>query len=344
MKIQAREGDLLESREGLIFDVKGLIHPAGRIIAFLRYYPEPNGDRLREGIRYIKIYDLEERYAFLKANYPHYLFQDEISGELLQGVPIANIKRIYQPIDLVKKLCELEKKGKRKEVSSVIQRAFELIKLIQSQSKVNFDKLGITGSSLVQLETKQSDIDLMVYGSKNAFLVKDALIQLYKNRPDIIQPYSEKNIGELYEFRGKGSNLGFKEFVELEQRKILQGIYQGINYYIRCIKDWNEIDYQKMHYEPLGKATIRGFVVDDSEAIFTPCKYAVKNSKIINGIKLTAPIHEIVSFRGRFCEQGRKDEEIEACGKIEKVIGKKDNYFRLLVGTYKEDYFRVLNL
>ena len=86
LEIRAREGDLLETHEGLIFDVKGLVHPPKKIIAFLRYYPDTNGDRVRKGIRYKKIYSLKARYKFLETNYPQYLFNDKIFKHYFRSV------------------------------------------------------------------------------------------------------------------------------------------------------------------------------------------------------------------------------------------------------------------
>ena len=57
------EGDYIETKnDGLIFDVKGLLHPKDRKICFLRFYPSPEGDRVRYGKHYKKIYDLKKRY------------------------------------------------------------------------------------------------------------------------------------------------------------------------------------------------------------------------------------------------------------------------------------------
>ena len=60
MTMKAREGDLIETREGLIFDVKGLTHPPDRVISYVRYFPHSTGDRERGGIKYEKVYSLKE--------------------------------------------------------------------------------------------------------------------------------------------------------------------------------------------------------------------------------------------------------------------------------------------
>jgi len=61
-----REGDLIESIDNIVFDVKGLVHPPNRVVAFIRYVPDPKGNRKRDGNRYSKFYALSKRYALLK--------------------------------------------------------------------------------------------------------------------------------------------------------------------------------------------------------------------------------------------------------------------------------------
>jgi len=344
MDVEPREGDFLETNEGLIFDVKGLNHPHDRVIAFLRYYPKMDGTRLRDGIHYEKIYSLSQRYAFLEKNFPHYLFYDKFSDETLQGVPRENIIKIYRPDEFLKNIILKKIILEGDSSSSLLIKCLDMVKMIHLQSGVSFDKMGISGSLLVNLETEKSDIDLMIYGSWNARKVYKSLSKIHNNPPELIHPYSEEEIVNLYKFRGKESNLSFQEFSRLERRKKLQGIFKGTEYYIRCIKDRNELKskYQENEYKSMGRGTLRGVVTNDMEAIFTPCKYLIDITNI-NGIKSSKKIREIVSFRGRFCELARKGELIEACGKVELVKLKDIEYYRLLIGSHPEDYFRVLN-
>ena len=43
--MRAREGDYIKTFKKLIFDVKGLVHPSNRIVAFIRYFPCEKGER-----------------------------------------------------------------------------------------------------------------------------------------------------------------------------------------------------------------------------------------------------------------------------------------------------------
>jgi predicted nucleotidyltransferase len=80
---------------------------------------------------------------------------------------------------------------------------------------------------------------------------------------------------------------------------------------------------------------------DDSQMIFTPCHYEIDDVDIVEGSKVKA-IEEIVSFRGRFCEQARKGEFVKAAGKIERVQERgKKAFFRLLLGNNISDYMII---
>jgi predicted nucleotidyltransferase len=60
--------------------------------------------------------------------------------------------------------------------------------------------------------------------------------------------------------------------------------------------------------------------------------------KVLGGPKIEH-IEEIVSFRGRFCEQARNGESVIAEGKLERVQQEgKDDHFRLLLGSKSMDH------
>jgi predicted nucleotidyltransferase len=111
------------------------------------------------------------------------------------------------------------------------------------------------------------------------------------------------------------------------------------------VKDWKEISnqYGDVCYKNSGYTKITANIADSSDALFTPCTYKLKDVSIAEGPKLT-PIAEIVSFRGRFCEQATVGEKIEAQGKVELVTNKNvsSEYYRLIIGSKPSDYM-VLN-
>ncbi|MHA1383937.1 MAG: hypothetical protein ACTSR3_09320 [Candidatus Helarchaeota archaeon] len=316
----------------MVFDVKGLVHPKTHTIAFLRYIPDPSGNRMHDGIRYRKIYALSKRYVYLKSNNPEYLYTDSVINSCIQAVPHNRIKKIYYPHDYLNKL--MHKKRNRIENDLV-----EFVGYIAAYSHVLRLDMGISGSHMVGLNTPHSDFDLIIYGLKNAKKVYDNMSRLFDNEDIPIFRYDNDDLKELYNFRGRESGIDFQNFYQFESRKNLQGKFKSVDFYIRCIKAWDEIEeqYGYFRYKPIGTAVIQAFIKDDTEAILTPCNYKIEDVKFLKGEKVE-DLNEISSFRGRCCE-AKKDEFVLAKGKIELVTGKKgERYHRLLVGGDKTDF------
>jgi hypothetical protein len=332
--MKAREGDILRDLNGIIFDVKGLVHPPSKVIAFPRFIPDSGGDRKHRDIAYRKIYNISDRFKFLEQNFPHYIVYDSVFDETLCEVPIESVKKHYQPDT---RLTEL----RRSEKLDLLEKdALELLELLKDYSDVPWSKMGISGSLLVKLHTPNSDIDPIVYGSKNCLKVHSALQNTLKNADAPFKPYTREDLKALFDFRSKDTFMNFEDFVRVESRKVLQGKFKEKDYFIRFVKDWNEIDekYGETWYKNVDYAKIKAVIEDDSEAIFTPCNYKIKNLEILEGVRF--PIEEIASFRGRFCEQARNGEVVIAQGKVEKVRDNRQNreYFRLLLGNKPSDY------
>ncbi len=336
MRAKAHEGDVIKTIDNIFFDVKGLVHPPSKVVAFPRFVPDPEGDRERDGVLYRKVYALSERYALLKKAYPQYLVYDPVLNEKLCEVPIQVISHHYKPAH---RLRELRRRGRLDETEKLVLR---FIKLLRDNAEVSWGKLGISGSVLIGLHTQTSDIDPIVYGSENCYRVHSALKSLQKNKKSSVTPYDQKELKELFIFRSRDTAVSFEDFVRTESRKVLQGRFMGRDYFFRFVKDWNEIEeeYGETRYTSRGYAKIKARIVDDSKAIFTPCRYEIGDVKILEcEAAAKSQIEEIVSFRGRFCEQARKGETVIAQGKVERVQTEgKTEYCRLLLGNKISDY------
>ncbi|MCW4031212.1 MAG: hypothetical protein NWE80_02485 [Candidatus Bathyarchaeota archaeon] len=334
MKIEAREGDLLETTDNIIFDVKGLVHPLNRVVAFIRYVPDTKGDRERDRKRYSKFYALSKRYALLKQKFPQYLVNDPVFNTLLCEVPIDDVKQHYQPIHCLRNLRN------RKDLDDVEKKALRFMKILKESAGVPWSKLGVSGSILVRLHTASSDIDLIVYGSIAGYKVQATMKEMLQDKNSPFEAYDLNGLRELFDFRSKDTITSFENFVRTDSRKVSQGKFMEKHFFIRFVKDWNEISeqYGSKIYKPEGNARIKATVVDDSEALFTPCSYKLANVEILEGLKVET-IEEIVSFRGRYCEQARSGEVVVAEGKIERVKQEgKNDHFRLLVGSKSSDH------
>lgn len=337
LELRAREGDLIRNEDNVVFDVKGLVHPPGKVIAFPRFIPSPEGTRGKKGI-YGKVYSLSERFRFLERNAPDLIVKDPVFDEILCEVPVDTIKVHYHPIEKLRKLRAA------KTLRKLERKAVQLASELKEAANITWNSIGIAGSLMVELYTAKSDIDPVVYGVENCKKAYSTLKDLVVGSGSHFASYSREDLKTLFEFRSKDTMMTFEDFAAVESRKAFQGKFMGTDYFVRFVKNWSEINerYGDVYYENCGYAKIEATVSDDSESLFTPCNYGVENVRVVEGAKLT-PILEIASFRGRFCEQAQKGERVMAQGKVERVTDKRvgHEHFRILLGNKPSDYMAL---
>jgi hypothetical protein len=330
MGVKAREGDFIETFDGLIFDVKGLVHPPDRVVAYLRYVPDGRGGRERDGIKYRKVYPLYARAKLLARKWPQYVYRDPFFNREMQAVPLDSVEHHYLPAE---KLARMQRGI---ELDQRERLAADMAETLVKQAGISISNVGVSGSVLVSLHTSRSDIDLLLYGSNVARRCHSKLRAILGARSHGFTPYQTGDLRKLYARRGLSSSIPFETFTRHEQLKALQGRFRGTDYFIRCIKEWSEWHeaYGDRKYYPLGRTIVRATISDDSESIFTPCTYQIVDVRVTG--KYPEPT-QIVSFRGRFCEHVRRDEPILARGLLERAVDECGETCRLVIGEDPSD-------
>jgi predicted nucleotidyltransferase len=333
--MRAREGDLIKTNDCVIFDVKGLVHPPNKVIAFPRYIPSPDGTRENKGKTYSKVYNLEERFKYLQKVKPQLLVDDPVFGETLCEVPKEAIKKHFDPIS------SLESMRKSHKLESLKQKAVKFAEELKTAACIPWSSIGISGSVMGELFTQLSDIDPIVYGSENCRKAYSSLKILQKTENSGFRPYTNDQLKTLFNFRSKDTMMTFDDFRKVEARKAFQGMYDGTDYFVRFVKDWSEVKecYGDVVYKNAGYTKLSATVSDVSDALFTPCTYKLENVDVIEGTKL-APLEQVISFRGRFCKQAEENENILVQGKAEYVTDKRRNrsWYRIIIGNKPTDY------
>jgi len=337
--MRAREGDLIQTRDNVIFDVKGLVHPPDRIVAFPRYIPTTQGTRGNGTKSYTKIYNLAERYQYLQQHTPELIVFDPIFGETICEVPVTSVTEHYRPI---KKLEQLRERGK---LADLERKAVALVERLKEVADTPWGSIGISGSIMAKLFTLQSDIDPIVYGTENCRKAYAALERLLEDDDSRFKPYAKNELRALFDFRSKDTSMTFEDFVRVEKRKAFQGMFEGVDYFVRFVKNWKEVNekYGDLTYTNAGLARIKGTVSDDSEALFTPCTYKLEDVKVVEGPQIQ--ITEVASFRGRFCQQAQVGEQVIVQGKVEHVRDTRNyhDHFRVIIGGNPSDFMALSN-
>jgi predicted nucleotidyltransferase len=329
------EGYYLETRDRLFFAVKGLEHPPDRVIAVLRYAPDPErGDRKKGASLYRRYYHFSEQEQFLQASYPEYLGYVQVFQATLQSVPRSLIQRVYDPRRRLKEMTQAQAR------EPLERDAADFTTVLKAQAGVPWSALGITGSLLIGMHTKNSDLDVVVYGTKNCEKVYRALRTLLDTQPvPELRRLDTRGLEELYAGRVMDTHMDFRDFAGAEKTKVNQGRFRQRTYFIRFVKNVHEVTeiYGDLRYFPVGRAAIAASIADDREAMFTPCRYKLTNVRSLQGPQVP-DLSEIVSFRGRFCEQARTGDPVIATGTLERVQSSRgDTWYRLLLGNSPQD-------
>ena len=338
--MRARPRDFIHTSDDMFFATTTYLHPEDRIISFLRYIPDKNGDRYLNGTRYSKV-DSKQAYEFLEENYPDYLFDCEITNVQMMGVPINRVETILKPI---KRLNEIINSQSR---DILLDKVVKLAGIFHKNAGISYDKMGISGSILPNLyNPSTSDIDFVIYGLNNHKNAMKAFENLKKDESSSVKCIGEEYWKKLYEKRIKDSSLTYEEFRWYENRKNNRGIIDGTLFDLLQTRDWNEITgtYGFVRYEPLGMVEIECTVKDALAAFDNPALYKVEDAKMIEGPNVK--VEEVASYTHTYSGQAQNGERVLVRGKLERVIGKTVSY-RVIVGTTREsigEYIKLVNL
>jgi predicted nucleotidyltransferase len=315
------EGFYIETPERFLFSVKGIHHPEGLVIAYLRYIPDPKGKRARGSNQFRRVYDLDETQEYLRVNAPNYLNFIQSKELTLQSIPPKRITKIYDPREKTSLIINYPKNSLELNVAKFVM-------AISTEGDVPVSDIGVSGSLLIGLAMSTSDIDLIIYGVENGMKAYNALRKL-RARTEWVRSYTIKDVVPVARERWNDPDL-VRLLLETEADKVLHGKVDEIDYYIRLVPYPQEYK-RELKSKPLGKVTLNVKIGDTDKSIFTPCSYVVDDCFYIKpsfGPKVT----QLVSYRGRFTEQVIEGQTVVVHGSLEEVVFPGETIHRVILG------------
>jgi len=306
--------DFIETAEGLLFAVVGQGREDDKVLCFLRYIK-------RDSVW--KKVATEEANEFLQQYHPDFLHYSQMLDAHLHAVAIHQIVKHHQP---EQRLQEIMLASERDPVEHDL---YVLCDLFQ-QHGLDLSNTGITGSILVGVQNRNSDIDIVCY-SRAVFQqcrsITCKLIGL-----GFLQDLNEQDWQESYLRRS--CDLDFADYVWHEQRKTNKAIINGRKFDLSCsdMRGCDNTAPEPVNYKKCGAITLQCKVVDDTYAFDYPALFSIDYEQI----------DAIVSYTATYTGQAVNGEVVEVSGQLEQT---ETGLKRIVVGSSREaegEYIKVI--
>lgn len=284
--------------------------------------------------------NLLQTFRLLKAH-PQYLYSSPVFNVRMSAVPLDRILAHLRPEEKAYRLFHLE------ELDPLQQKVVNLVKIFSNESNVPTDYFGVTGSVLLDIHQEFSDVDLLIYGTKNVPAVKEALLRLYEQSDSLVHRFDEKTMEEWCMDKTRMYPLTYAESAAIYRRKWGRGLFHGTKFSVHPTKLEGEVSekYGDRIYRPEGLVKVEATVSDNSEAGFLPAVYQVEDVKFLEGSRVE-DVCEVTSYEGLYGDIAKTNERIMVWGKLERVDDKRcgKEYHRVLVGSPEakgNDYIKL---
>jgi predicted nucleotidyltransferase len=305
------DGDTLVTEEGFIFNVFGYEHPPDRVFAFLKYIPARFKTMFHveflerkwrcgggELVRAEKLYTAQNYQTFLGAfrrNFPPYVYFCPFREKEVISAPLSSVRRVYVPRECLQALDQLKHKD------SLQKMTLSFVDLVSSESGIPFCDFGVHGSVALSMHSDKSDIDIVVYGSRN-FRKLESTVEKLVDAGTLAYVFGNR-LDKVRHFKGRYGNRVFMYNVIRKPEEI-------------------HTRYGAFRYKAIAPVKFECTVKDDCEAMFRPATYKIENYEPADSAselpKDKIP-ERVVSMIGCYRNIARRGDKIRACGMLEKV-------------------------
>lgn len=313
-----RDRDYIQDSSGCYLKVLGDNHPEGKVVSYIKYFPSNIPNRMINNKGYGYNSFVSKSFVILGEE-PDRICHSNFHGGLITCTPIEKVTNVYSCRAKLKTIWNNKRQYQNHRVGK------ELINFLEKILEfVDINKLGITGSFLIDAETESSDIDLVCYGRdtfnklQNIFYSSDAII-----------PYIGEQAQKLYKRRMVHMEpMDYDLFIKQETRK-LQGLTRMEFIHINCQPLRNDEDdfFDEIKFVEIGEIQCIATITDDKQSIFTPCYYKIRVEDIIDslfddGRNFLKKITSLISYIGTYSCSFNTGDKIFIKGKLVKILSK----------------------
>jgi len=231
------------------------------------------------------------------------------------SAPLSSIKKVYVPKYCLHFLTKIKNKDSLQKVT------LDFISLLSNESGIPTEDFGVHGSVALNMHTPTSDIDIVVYGSRNFRKLEKTIDRLV-------------DAGTLsYVFRNR-----------LDAARRYKGRYLNKIFMYNAVRKSQEVDskYGEFKYTPITPVKFCCTVKDDGEGMFRPAIYKIEDYKPANPVSALSgeKIPElVVSMIGCYRNIARKGDRIKVSGTLERVenLETEQVFHQVVVGTGKSE-------
>jgi len=296
----------------VIFKVIGDVHPESHYLGYVKYHPDPRGDRRLFGRTYRQNSVVSKSFGIL-ADRPECYVYSPVLGCVITGLPRQDIATHYSARQTLGDV------GSDPDRVAGTRAGPDLLPIIARIIEADqADLFGVTGSFLVGCTKVDSDIDLVSYGRAGYA----AACELFGGT-DLIRPYAGGELTQLYQRRAKymaGGN--FDAILKAEGRK-LQGLTVGTGTHVNCEPIYDDTDrsFARTHAKEIGEIALLATITDHAHGLTTPALYRIKVQTILSSTvdepaTFATRITCLRSYLGAYTGAFRAGDTVHVSGKL----------------------------
>lgn len=307
-----RDRDYLRDRYGLVFKVIGDVHPPDHYLGYVKYYPDPRGDRQLHGRTYRQNNVVSKSFGLLADRPECYVYSD-VLGCVITGLPHSDIAAHYSCrqalLDIYEQPEAVEWTRAGRDLLAIIRRIMELG--VQAE-------FGVTGSFLAGCFNKASDIDLVCYGGAGY----QVACELFEDTR-LIKPYDGGDLNRLYTRRAKYMvGCSFDMLIKQEKRK-LQGLTVSGDIHTNCepLRIDDDRTFARVCTKEIGHLSVRATITSHEQGLATPAFYGIEVMTVLESTvdepeSLARRVTHVRSYLGAYTGAFRAGDMVHLSGKL----------------------------